>query len=213
MAKKSLTELLHEEAEKSAQPQVEILPKSSDDEVSDQKVAMNKPASSSTKRSNPTKADLEATIKELRQALEEAQQREDTIVDLQDSLEKAQEKEDVIAELKTSLEEAQKKESNLQKEIENLQADLQQQHKYIKQLEEDIQKTDQLKIELEQAKKDALKLAEVNEKLSKKASSSQKKEVSALKQPRQSAQHHQITRPVTKESEKPGDFAKKTWLL
>ena len=68
MAKKSLTELLQEEAEKSAQPQVEILQETSDDEVLDEKVVMNKPASSSTKRSNPTKADLEATIKELRKA-------------------------------------------------------------------------------------------------------------------------------------------------
>ena len=50
---------------------------------------MNTPAKPHARRATPTKAELEATVTQLRADLKEAQQKEETFADLRDSLKEA----------------------------------------------------------------------------------------------------------------------------
>jgi chromosome segregation ATPase len=201
MAKKRLTDLLREEVEKSPDLNSATDRKTNDDEHIEhsaeavEKSPMNTPAKPSAKRSNATKAELEATVTKLRAALEEAQK-----------------KAAAFADLKESLEESHRKEKALQQQITELQADLQHQNESLEKVQKDLKKIADLKTEFEQAKKAAVQLAEANEKLT--------EEVNALKKENETlnTQEHTMLepmpgRPVQKESENAVDFAKSSWLL
>jgi uncharacterized coiled-coil DUF342 family protein len=211
MAKKNLTDLLREEVKKSPEIQSETVQETTDDEHLEQdaeaveKSQMNTPAKPSANHSTPTNPELEATVAELRAALEEAQHKEET-----------------FAELKESLEESYRKEGSLQQQIADLKSDLQHQKKSVHKLEKELEKIDQLKSELEQAKKAAFQLAEANEKLNQeiqtlKKEAPLKKEDTSLKVQRNDQRndevYHNPGRPIQKETEKPADFAAKSWLL
>src|SRR4028118_1386867 len=154
MAKKSLTDLLREEVEKSPDLELENAGESTDDEIRDpntesvEKLPMNTSDKPSAKQSSATKAELEATITELQGALKEAQHKEET-----------------FAELKADLEEAYRKEGALQQQINDLQSELQHQKKSVHKLEKELEKIEHLKADFEQAKKAAVQLADANEKL------------------------------------------------
>ncbi|NEQ23067.1 MAG: hypothetical protein F6K28_28720 [Microcoleus sp. SIO2G3] len=217
MAKKSLTDLLHEEVKKSSNQEGKTNQNNTDDEPTKQsdktveKLPMNPPNQPGTRRTAATKADLEATIKELRAALKEAQNQEETFVDL-----------------KNTLEEAYKKEGALEQQISDLQSDLQHQKRLVHKLEKELEKLEPLKKEFEQAKKAALQLAEANEKLTqeinslKKANETPKEQkpsavkeqkVSVIKEQEHTPRYQPPARPVQKEADKPADFATKSWLL
>lgn len=198
MAKKSLTDLLREEVKKSSELEGEKTtdnePIEQDTKVVEQSV-MNTPAKSNARRPVATKAQLEATISDLKAALKEAQHKEET-----------------FASLKEALDEAHRKEGSLQQQISDLQSELQQQQKTVDKLKKDLEKLDQLKAELEQTKKAALRLAEVNEKLAQKADTVKKENVD-LKPQQHTTPAHLPERPIQKETDKPADFATKSWLL
>src|SRR4028118_2010617 len=104
MAKKSLTDLLREEVEKSPSLEPEKVEQTTDDEIRDlnteavEQLPMNTPAKPSAKQSIPTKAELEAQITQLKAALEEAQQKphEEPFAELKDDLEEAYRKEGAL---------------------------------------------------------------------------------------------------------------------
>ena len=217
MAKKSLTDLLHEEVKKSSKQESETVQKNTDDELQEQtdqtveKLPMTTQNKPSARRATSTKADLESTITELRTALKEAQHQEETFVDL-----------------KNALEEAYKKEGALEQQITDLQSDLQHQKRLVHKLEKEVEKLEPLKKEFEQAKKAALQLAEANEKLTQEINSLKKgneppkeqkptpvkeQKVSVIKEQENTPRYQQPLRPIQKEADKPADFATKSWLL
>lgn len=211
-AKKSLTDLLREEVDKSPSLESEKGEETTDDQVIEsnteavEKLSMNTPAKPSARTTTPTKVELEETIIELKAALEEAKHKEET-----------------FSELKEDLEAAYSKEGALKQQISDLQSDLQHQKKSVHKLEKELEKFEELKAELAQAKKAAFQLAEANEKLMKEVNSLLKKENKDLKEHETQITHqpaatsirtyHPPERPIQKESEKPADFAKTTWLL
>jgi uncharacterized phage infection (PIP) family protein YhgE len=195
MAKKSLTDLLREEVEKSPELEGEKV----QEMTTVEKSQMNKSPNPNIRRSSPTKADLEATITELKAALDKAEK-------------KAKDKEKTFADLKDALEEAHKKEETLQQQIADLQSDLQQQQESVQKLQKELEKIAHLKTDFKQAKNAAVQLAEANEKLT--------QEIKALKKDNEGfiVQDHSIPaqksgRPIQKETERPVDFATKSWLL
>lgn len=204
MTKKSLTDLLREEVEKSPNLESEEVEKTTDDQNIKpdteplETLTMNMPGKPSAKQSIPTKADLEATITELKAALEEALQKH---------------QESPFAELKDDLEEAYRKEGALQQQISDLQSDLQHYKKSVHKLEKELEKTESLKTELEQAKKAALQLAQANEKLTQEINTLKKGETQIQKGPGHEIIYHPPDRPIQKDSDKPADFAKNSWLL
>ena len=211
-AKKSLTDLLREEVEKSPTLASEKGEETTDDEVIEQnaeeveKLSMNTPAKPSTRSNSPTKAELEETITELKAALEEAKHKEETFTELKDDLEKAY-----------------SQEGALKQQISDLQAELQHQKKSMNKLEKELEKFEAVKTELAQAKKAAFQLAEANEKLMREVESFSKQQNNDLKEQENKITHqpaatssptyHPPERPIQKESEKPADFAKSSWLL
>lgn len=210
-AKKSLTDLLREEVEKSPTLESEKVQENTDDQLIElnaeaiETLPMNTPDNPSAKPSNPTKAELEATVTELKAALEAAKHQEETFADL-----------------KAALEESYRKEGALQQQISDLQSDLQHQKKSVHKLEKEVEKVDRLQTELEQAKQAAFQLAEANEKLIQELNTLKKpkkdlkeNENKIIAQPSESSlqTYHPPERPIQKESDKPADFAKTTWLL
>lgn len=217
MAKKSLTDLLHEEVKKSSKQESKTVQENTDDELQEQtdhtveKLPMTTQNQPSARRATPTKADLESTITELRTALKEAQHQEEKFVDL-----------------KNALEEAYKKEGALEQQITDLQSDLQHQKRLVHKLEKELEKLEPLKKEFEQAKKAALQLAEANDKLTQEINTLKKgnetpkeqkptalkeQKVSVIKEQEHTPRYQQPLRPVQKEADKPADFAAKSWLL
>lgn len=201
MARKKLTDLLREEVAKS--------PESNDETTSDrgldrdadtvEESAMATEIISENQTSNPQ--DLEERVNELKAALAEAQ-----------------EKEKVLSQFQEALAESNKKEASLQKQITDLQEDLQQQKQSVSILQKEVEKVEKiehLKAELDQAKQAAVQLAQANEKLTKEIDIL-KKENEALKgNPVRTLdqRNQQIKRPVQKSDDTPADFAKNTWLL
>jgi DNA repair ATPase RecN len=217
MAKKSLTDLLHEEVKKSSKQESKTVQENTDDELQEQNAQlgeespMNTQNNPSARRSSATKADLEATITELKTALKEAQHQEERFIDV-----------------KNALEEAYKKEGSLEQQITDLQSDLQHQKRLVHKLEKELEKLEPLKKEFEQAKKAALQLAEANDKLTQEINSLKKgnepikeqkstalkeQKVSVIKEQEHAPRYQQPLRPVQKEADKPADFATKSWLL
>ena len=134
--------------------------------------------------SSPTKAELEATIAELKAALVQTKE----------------------------LEIAHQHEGSLQQQVIDLQAELGEQKSLVAKFRKDSEQVKSLKAELEQTKKEALKLAEANSKLI--------EENNALKKGKESITIHtykpierKIGRNSPDESKKSDDFANKTWLL
>ncbi|HEY9822755.1 MAG TPA: hypothetical protein V6D35_18585 [Candidatus Sericytochromatia bacterium] len=211
MAKKSLTDLLREEVEKSPDLELEKAGESTDDEIREQNtesvenLPMNTSDKSSARHSTPTKADLEATITELQAALKEAQHKEERFADL-----------------KADLEEAYRKEGALQQQINDLQSELQHQKKSVHKLEKELEKIEHLKADFEQAKKAAIQLADANEKLIQEVNTLKKGDLKkgdlkkveeTPKGPGHEIIYHAPDRPIQKENDKPADFAKTSWLL
>jgi uncharacterized coiled-coil DUF342 family protein len=154
---------------------------------------------------------LEATVAELRAALEKAKQNS--------------EKAEALADLKDSLEESQIKESYLQQQIVDLQSELQHQKEFLHKMQKDLENSEKLKTELEQAKKAAIQLAAANEKLTQEVDTLKKENEGLKAQGHQELeqyhiperpiqeQYHIPERPIQKEADNPGDFAKNSWLL
>ena len=139
MNKKRLSDLLRDEAQKSPDESIEevvnnlevdiTLPETEPlDETLDEHSPVN--TTSRTKRTTPTKAELETTLTELQEALQAAQMREES----------------------------------LGQQIVGLQLELQEQKLLVKTLQPILEQTNQLKTELEQAKKVILQLSEINSK-------------------------------------------------
>jgi chromosome segregation ATPase len=112
--------------------------------------------------------------------------------------------ETTVMELKTKLDQATKRENSLQEQITALQSGLSEQKTHVEKLEQA-----NLKVELEEAKKTALKLAEANSKLT--------DEVKTLKKENQELKAKGHIRPVETHAEeitkKATDFATTSWLL
>jgi len=175
---------------------------------------MNSQSNFRTKRSAPTKAELEATVTQLKAQLKDAEKA-------------AQEQEKTLTDLKNAIEKAQKKEDSLQQEIANLKSDLEHQKESFQKSQKDLGKIEQVRTELEKAKAAAIQLAQTNEKLIQEINTL-KQENENLKATKPKAQEHKALehkaqeykepeyrsgRPIQKESEKPADFATKSWLL
>ncbi|HEY9828937.1 MAG TPA: hypothetical protein V6D26_00055 [Stenomitos sp.] len=126
-----------------------------------------------------------------------------------------------MTELKDALETAKKREDSLQQKIVDLQFELEEQKESMQKQQKDLEKITQLSKELEKAKAAAVQLAQTNEKLIqeittlKKANEikENKEEKVNLKIQEQREPEHRPRRPIQKESEKPADFASKSWLL
>ncbi|KAB8335220.1 hypothetical protein SD80_002435 [Scytonema tolypothrichoides VB-61278] len=253
MTKKRLSDLLQQEAQKFSPPEGETTidvvaisddnPSASSDNDTgkeDGSVQLkDEPQAAeitTSRRTTPTKAELEVTVKELKEALEKAQQKEASLVnELKETLEKAQQKEaslanelketvnkaqkkeaSVVKELKEALEKAQQKEASLQEQITDLQLDVSK-HKKV---------AAKLKTELDDAKQAAIQLAEANSQLT--------ETISALQQQKQNIQSSQQEKEKTqssksiksyrksydlpekqpiKKSEEPVDNTSPMWLL
>ncbi len=215
-----------------------------------EKLLMTTPAkprtTNTTRNQQPTKSQLEATIRELKAALKEAQEKEtqhqepqhhdESFDELKYALEEAHRKEGALQqkvtdlqselqhhnqdnnfdELKHALEEAHRKEGALQQKVTDLQSELQHQKKLVHKLQTEIEKLEQIKSDFEQAKKAALQLAEVNEKLMqeiKTLTKEKEKEKEVIPTKMNISVESMPPRPIQKESEKQVDFATKSWLL
>jgi chromosome segregation ATPase len=176
---------------------------------------MNTPAKSSARRSGPTKPELEAMVSKLKAALEESKKKEESLANLRDDLH-----------------EAHTKEGYLQQQIIDLQSDLELERKLVQKLQKELEKLGDIKTELDKAKRAASRLAEANEKLTQeiKALTEDNKDFKVHKNEAHKIEAHKIDaheheayesslvghnpgRPIQKESDKPADFAAKSWLL
>ena len=135
MTKKRLVDLLQEEAQKSPDPE-----EAASDQP-DPTLAETEPVDETT--DEPSKVNTPARAKHI-----------PTKADL----------ETTVSELSEALEAAQKKESSLQQQIAGLQSDLQEQKILLQKLLAELEPTNQIKAELEQAKKVILQLLEANSK-------------------------------------------------
>jgi len=97
------------------------------------------------------------------------------------------EAEKTIAQLKANLGKSQQREAALESQVADLQEQVEDQQKLVKSLRADLKRTDTLKQDLEEARKDALQLAEANTKLA--------QELADLKKPAE--------KPAEKPPEKP----------
>ncbi|MDJ0775867.1 MAG: hypothetical protein QNJ49_21000 [Mastigocoleus sp. MO_167.B18] len=210
--------------------------------------------SENTKNTNTNQADLEATIKELKATLEQAHENEATFEHKINDLESAlSQQEGLASELKQELQ-ATKKSADLEVTVQELQQKLEQaQHneQLLEQRVNDLRTAiaakdelmDRLKKDLQQAKQDAVKLAEINSALKEqinppkqsktyqqpKPQQTQQTQKSAI-QPSRSAdlrpQHYRKshlvrdTRPITRSpkpsgpsSEDSSDNSSQMWLL
>ena len=153
MTKKSLGDLLREEAQQPPDPEAEAIQKAASEplkpdstlsetesinETTDDPPQVNT-AATRAKRI-PTKAELETTVSELSEALQAAHN----------------------------------KESSLQQQIADLQSDLQEQKILLQKLVAELEPTNQLKAELDQAKKVILQLLEANSKTTQEANTPKK---------------------------------------
>ena len=153
MTKKSLADLLREEAQQPPAPEVEAIQEAASEalepgstlsetepinETTDEPPQVNTAATRAKRM--PTKAELEATVSELSEALQAAH----------------------------------RKESSLQQQIADLQSDLQEQKILLQKQIAELEPTKQIKAELEQAKKVILQLSELNSKNTQEANTPKK---------------------------------------
>jgi len=152
MAKKSLGDLLREEAQKNLESQdleddtgAQI---SAEELLEDETQSEQEPlpeltvaaSSLAARRSRTTKAELETIVSDLEKALQQSHS----------------------------------KEASLQQQLDHLQAELDEQKTLVNQLQTNLLQTDKIKLELEQAKKVILQLSEANSKVTEKADASKK---------------------------------------
>lgn len=246
MARKRLSDLLQEETQKVTQIEdaaaIDVKATPVEDFAPENREQVT--SSKTTKRTSVTKADLEATVKQLKQTLEQAYQNEasfqDRISDLQSELSKQEglaselekelkeakklaDLEVTVQELKQQLEQAQHNETNLEQRVHDLQATIA--------AKEEL--TERLKLELYQAKQDAVKLAEINSALTEQINNSkqhkpQQKQKSAIQpaksnlRPDSYRKSHLVrdTRPIPRSpkpsgpsSEDSSDSSSQMWLL
>lgn len=253
MTKKRLSDLLQQEAQKFSPPEGETtidvvavsdenFSTSSDNDTGEdgsaqvQEEAQQTAETTTSRRTTPTKAELEATVKELKEALEKAQQKEASLVnELKETLEKAQQKEaslvndlkesvektqkkeaSVVKELKQTIEKAQQKEASLQEQITDLQLDVAK-HKKV---------AAKLKTELDDAKQAAIQLAEANSQLTETISALQQQKAN-IQSSQQEKEKTQLSKSIKsyrksydlperqpiKKSEEPVDNPSPMWLL
>lgn len=110
------------------------------DETTAEPSSVDTAAALGDQRTDPTKAELETTVIELREGLQAAYS----------------------------------KENSLQQQIANLQSDLQEQKILVQKLQADLEQTNQIKAEFEQAKKVFLQLSETSAKTTQKANNTRK---------------------------------------
>jgi predicted RNase H-like nuclease (RuvC/YqgF family) len=208
MARKRLGDLLRQEAEKSpnseSQPVIEVTAEEllEDDTKTVEELPINTSNKSSANDTSPTKAELEATVAELKAALEQGHQ----------------------------LELAHQHEGSLQQQVNELQAELSEEKKLVQKLQKELEKANSFKAELDQAKKTALQLAQENSKLIEEINAlknhqgsvplkslkedvpvkSQKEEIKPQAYPQRGRYIVSVAEHQTGES---SDFASKSWLL
>lgn len=200
MARKRLSDLLQEETHKVTQIEdaaaIDVKATPVEDFAPENREQVT--SSKTTKRTSVTKADLEATVKELKQTLEQAYQNEasfqDRISDLQSELSK---QEGLASELEKELKEA-KKLADLEVTVQELKQQLEQAQQNEKNLEQRVndlqitiaakeELTERLKLELYQAKQDAVKLAEINSALKEQINGSKQQQQQRRPQQQKSA--------------------------
>lgn len=223
MARKNLSDLLRQEAQKSPNSEAETVknddkiidvPALATVEVAAEEVKEEASIDDKTaaKRSTHTKAELETTIAELQATLETAKETEAN-----------GQKE--IAELRSQLKKSQQNEQKLEKELAELRSEIESQKKLLKQQEQKLEKTNQIKKELDEAKKTSLQLANANsaieeevKQLRKQLEDLQPKPAALSTQPaplpvrqiRKEGKHLHFPSQRTDNSD---DFASNTWLL
>lgn len=206
MAKKKLTDLLREEVEKAPEINDETPATSADQPLEAnepvEQVPMDTETQPKAKHSTATKAELEATIADLRAALEDARHKDIAFTELKEALQKAYDQE-----------------AALKQQISDLQTDLHEQKKFLQKLQKELETRDHLKSELDKAKKAARQLAQTNEKLSQELETLHQdnetlhQDNEILKPSESGLVTQQGHRPVQKTSEQSEDFAKNSWLL
>ncbi|MGC9526179.1 MAG: hypothetical protein ACP5D7_11645 [Limnospira sp.] len=230
MAKKSLADMVKQEAEKGIHP----VPEAADADAS---AGTSTPSSS---RGRVTKAELESQLAEVRSLLEQLQARESDwqtqVAELQGKLKGGAELETQIAELQSDLEESRRRETELQveikefkcelksasqsdrrleKEVDGLKAELAEKERAIATLKEQVKASD-LKQQLEEAQATALHLSETNTHLLEEIKQLQEEneDLRAESHPHYPKPHlvprpdHATTQPLNNE-----DFSQSTWLL
>ncbi|MFB2837487.1 hypothetical protein [Floridanema evergladense] len=183
--------------------EVEVTP------VVDEVIVIDK---TSEKRTTNTKAELETTVTQLQAALDTAKENEVTW-----------QKE--VEELRSHLIKSQQNEAKLEKEMTDLRSELDSQKKLLKQQEQKLEKTNQMKKELDEAKQTSLQLANANsaieeevKQLRKQLEDLQPKPAPLptkpaplpVKQIRKEGKHLHFPSQKTDNSD---DFASNTWLL
>lgn len=164
MVRKRIGDLLREEAKEPVAREDAPVNEENDTKAKDNEVKelqpVNIPATKS-RRSTTTTTESETTVDEFKKLLQTAQKTESSL--------QAQ-----ITDLIKQLQAAQKTETSLQAQITDLKAQLQDQKKLTKELQVQASQDNQLKSELEEAKKTILKLAEVSSKPPAKATPARK---------------------------------------
>ena len=176
MTKKSLADLLREEAQKSPDLETEAIEEIAPAqplepnanlceteplyETTDESSPVNMSTAPRAKRTSPTKAELETTVSELREASQEAHRRE----------------------------------NSLQQQIANLQSGLQEQKILVQKLQLGLEQTNHIKEELEEARKVILQLTEINSKTTKEVNPprEQKEDIRPQKWPTKKLPHYSI---------------------
>ena len=212
----SVSDMLRQEAQKSPDAEDQPVIDTTAEEVVEQDAPAVKelstvsPDKSAAKGADTTTAELEATIVELKAALEQASQ----------------------------LELAHQHEGSLQQQVIDLQSELTEQKNLVHKLQKDLKQVDKLKADLEQTKKEALQLADANSKLIeemnalKKETKDIKTSITAIAPapitparitpapltptpitPIYKPIERKIGKRATEESKEPADFAVNTWLL
>ncbi|MEM7552795.1 MAG: hypothetical protein AAF378_01625 [Cyanobacteria bacterium P01_A01_bin.84] len=197
MPRKRLSDLLEEEAKKDinhkntnqTESVIDVQATSVQDAV-DEENTQEESSSAKTKAkpNNPTKADLEAQVKELEQSLEKASKIEDHLQQKLDNLQVSlSEKDELLTQLKSQLEPLQEL-GNLETTIKELKKDLLVASQHGEDLQHSIESLQSnlsdkdtlitnLKKELNEAKQDAVKLAQSNSEMT--------EEINQLKQSKQ----------------------------
>jgi len=208
MARKRIGDLLRQEAEKSpdagTEPVIEVAAEEliEEDAKALEELRIDTPKKTPASDTSPTKAELEATVAELKAALEQGSQ----------------------------LELAHQHEGSLQQQVTDLQAELSEQKKLVHKLQHELEKVKPIKTELEQAKKAALQLADANSQLIEEVNALKgrkedvalkgRKEDVALKTQKEDFKPQSYTRAAPRvvgvaqhQTGDNSDFASKTWLL
>lgn len=229
--KKSLSDMLRQEAGKSSETEVQSTIEVTADEIKTndtpalEKLQLDTFNTNRAASSDSTNTELEVSITQLKESLEKAHQKERSL-------------EEQIADMQSELSEQKALVKKLQKEVDKSKDFDAEQKTLVEKLQKELDKAKQVKTELEQAKAAAIQLAELNNKLTEEVNSLKKtpqsqgksntsieklppKEVPAMKKTNEALAPTKIqeTRrkyphiPQLPPDNEPADFAAKTWLL